>query len=329
MVAQSAGSFAALALALAVTDPPGSPGWANTAFDQWYWRAIVLVPVLLCGLSLLALCRASETPYILCKHGRQEEARALLQRIHGRDDVHEEFDRANGQAQRALSKTIISPEQRLVRGEKRGEYWHALLVGAVLGALQNLSGARAVFASSTGIVMDAGLRPYDAVLVSTFLLLLNVLANYASTHVIDRWGRKPMLLISFGGQTAGALVGAMAFWLNPDDPDRAMSAAIVSLYLFILAYGLGVSSIPCAYLSEIFPRDFSAFGMGVGAACNWAGVAAMTFITVYYSNLVVFTTFFCVSLVAVVFVALCIRETKSTSIFGSPFFSDAVQTGSS
>ena len=55
----------------------------------------------------------------------------------------------------------------------------------------------------------------------------------------------------------------------------------------------------------------------------------MTFITVYYSNLVVFTTFFCVSLVAVVFVALCIRETKSTSIFGSPFFSDAVQTGSS
>jgi hypothetical protein len=69
--------------------------------------------------------------------------------------------------------------------------------------------------------------------------------------------------------------------------------------------------------------------MGVGAACNWAGIAVMTFITVFFSNLVVFSIFFAISLLAVGFVAIFIRETRGASIFGSPFFSEDVQTGSS
>jgi MFS family permease len=234
MLAQSAGSFVAVALALAVTAPAGSADYSNDALNQWFWRAVVLTPVGLCGLALAALSRATETPYILCKRGRQAEARALLQQIHGRQDVEAEFSAADGQAQRALSKTVIPPESRLLRGEKRGEYWHALLVGAALGGLQNLSGARAVFTSATSIVLNAGLGAcggagtiragrislgtlgdlisglplttrhsrgkkrythdvgplaccrYDAVIVATCLLLLNVLANYVSTFFIDR-----------------------------------------------------------------------------------------------------------------------------------------------
>ena len=117
---------------------------------------------------------------------------------------------------------------------------------------------------------------------------------------MDSAGRKPLLYISFGGQAVASLVGAVATWVDPRSVSEAAGLTqSVSLFLFMGVYGLGVGPIPCLYLSEIYPMDFKAFGMGMGAACNWAGIAIMTFVTLYAPNIVVFTLFFAFSSVAV------------------------------
>jgi MFS family permease len=246
-LSQAAGSLAASLLGLAARHPPGSPGFADTPFDRWWWRAVLLTPVPLCLLSLLSLARLRETPYILCKRGDPAAAQAFLKEVHGGGadpaELREEFEAASGQAERSLSETLERPEARLAIGGKRGEYRHALFVGASLGLLQNLSGGRALLTSSASIFEAAGLQPYDANVAAAMLALLLVLSILASLLIIDDWGRRKSLLVSFSGQALSALVGAAGYWAGKGDVP-----AIVGIFLFMLAYGLGVAGIPCAYV---------------------------------------------------------------------------------
>ena len=82
--------------------------------------------------------------------------------------------------------------------------------------------------------------------------------------------------------------------------------------------------------SDLTPRGVArpqSFGMGCGAAANWTGIAAMTFVTLVAGNALIFSLFFGISLGAVLFVGLFVRETKGRSIYGSPFFKDRVAMG--
>ena len=81
------------------------------------------------------------------------------------------------------------------------------------------------------------------------------------------------------------------------------------------------------YLAEIFPQNFKGFGMACGAAANWAGIAAMTFVSLVSSNALIFSLFFGISLGASIFVLVCVRETKGLSIYGSPYFKEHVAMG--
>lgn len=69
-----------------------------------------------------------------------------------------------------------------------------------------------------------------------------------------------MLLISFGGQSAAAFIGAVAYWVQTSSSTAGV-VGTVSLFIFISIYGLGVAAIPCMYLAEIFPQNFKGFGM--------------------------------------------------------------------
>lgn len=68
---QNFGSFCAVVLALAQQSPPGTSNYNNDTFDNWYFRVLLLIPVILCVVSLTALQFVTETPYILVKRNRQ------------------------------------------------------------------------------------------------------------------------------------------------------------------------------------------------------------------------------------------------------------------
>ena len=81
------------------------------------------------------------------------------------------------------------------------------------------------------------------------------------------------------------------------------------------------------YLAEIFPQNIKLFGMGAGASCNWAGIAAITFVTLISGNALIFSLFFAISAVACLFVFFFVKETKGLSLYGSPYFKEAVAMG--
>lgn len=89
---QSFGSFVAVVLSLAVQQPPGDPRYSDDAFDNWWWRVLLMFPVLLSIVSLLALSLIDETPYCLVKRGLDDRALAFLTRVHGDDVGRSEFE---------------------------------------------------------------------------------------------------------------------------------------------------------------------------------------------------------------------------------------------
>ena len=161
---QSFGSFAAVVLSLAVQDPPGDPQYSNSAFDQWWWRVLLLLPVLFSAISLLVLSFIHETPYILVKQGKDDVAKNFLISIHGETVAAQEFESTVAsvrQWEQHIREGTGTPFQ-LLTGENGGEYLHALLIAIALGGLQNLSGARSLLTSSSRIFAQAGFSSIDA-----------------------------------------------------------------------------------------------------------------------------------------------------------------------
>ncbi len=311
-------------------NPPGTDGYENTNFQQWWWRITQLVPAILSALTLLMLLLGGdETPYILIKQGKFEKARENIARINCKESVNfidEEFAVTKRSVLKAIQQRSSGVGPVALMRDNR-EYVHALLVGMALGGLQNLSGARALFTSSNSLFVQAGLGVREATAATIGLLALNLLGNTIAIRPVDYWGRTTMLKLSFGGQAVACLIGASAYWTSPPGDSSAVVTitAIVAIFLFFFAYSVGVGPIPCMYLSEIFPANFKGFGMGLGAACNWTGIMIMSYVSLIASNEVIFTLFLAVSILGFLFTHFFVLETKGRSVFGSPFFKAPVE----
>ena len=180
---QAFGSFSAVVLSLAVQHPPGDPQYSNSAFDQWWWRVLLLLPVLFTSISLIALSFIYETPYILVKRGKDDIARNFLIRVHGDIVGTKEFEStvfSVGQWEKHAREGTGKPLQ-LLTGPNGGEYLHALFIGIALGGLQNLSGARSLLTSSSRIFGQAGFSSIDANYLTVGLLGGLLISIYISS----------------------------------------------------------------------------------------------------------------------------------------------------
>lgn len=196
---QSFGSFAAVVLSLAVQHPPGDPQYSNSVFDQWWWRVLLLLPVLFSGISLLALSFIHETPYVLVKRGEEDIAKTFLISVHGDAVGQQEFEAtvfSVRQWQQHIREGTGTPFQ-LLTGENGGEYLYALLIGIALGGLQNLSGARSLLTSSSRIFAQAGFSSIDANYLTVGLIGGLLISIYISSVRQPLLSCRPSLCLVF------------------------------------------------------------------------------------------------------------------------------------
>jgi MFS family permease len=232
-VMQSSGSLFAVTLGLAVQNPPGSSDYNFAWFTQNWWRFVVFLPVVISLIALKMLSDVSETPYILLKRGSREAAMAACEDIYVEEDVEKEFEAVVHSVE--ISRNKKKPLE-LMRENR--EYVHALLVGVCLGFLQNLSGARSLLTSSSRIIVQAGFSARTANFLTFALLGVNVLATVAATFIMDSWGRRKVLIISFTGQALTAIIGAIPFYVSPNADNPVTT--VVSLFAFLATYAFGV-----------------------------------------------------------------------------------------
>ncbi|MFJ8476838.1 sugar porter family MFS transporter [Kitasatospora sp. NPDC094011] len=234
----------------------------------WRWMfAGALVPalVLVAGLRFLP-----ETPRWLVNLGREEEARAVLAATHPAAEI---------EAELASIRSVIrlDAEQTAYRVRELWKPWvrPMLLVALLLAVGQQFSGVNAINAYFPTMLVSLGLTT-DTALFSAVILGITKLAFTAwVVFVVDRWGRKPLLLI---GSAVMVVTLGLTGWVVTHVHDKATlgTLTVVLLVLYLAGYELGWGAVVWVMMAEVFPLKARGAGMGVGSVVLWAATGLVT-----------------------------------------------------
>jgi sugar porter (SP) family MFS transporter len=273
--------------------------------DSESWRAMFATGLLPSTLMLVGMLRAPETPAWLQAQGRSDEAEKVLRDVidePSAERVLEDFRRLNRQSARALG----------LRALLRSAAAPALLVAIALAAMQQFSGINAIIPYAPTIMERAGLTASNSLVSSVLIGLANVAATMVALSLVDRRGRRPLLLASAAGTGAALVLLGITFEVSLSGLGSWLPLVFLLAYIAFFAIGLG--PIFWLLIAEIFPPDARATGAGVATAVNWFSGFVVGLIFVPLSDAIgtsgVFWGFAGVCAVTIVFVRRYVPETK-------------------
>jgi MFS transporter, SP family, galactose:H+ symporter len=280
--------------------------YAFAASEGWRWMlGLAVVPGLILGIGILMM---PETPRWLLKHGRTTEAGAILRRIRGTADVDSELN----QVQTAISQ---SEETGRVRDLWAPAVRPALIVGVGLAIFQQITGINTVIYYAPTIIQSAGIPSASgAILATVGIGVVNVVMTIVAMWLIDRMGRRPLLLIGTAGMSISLGVLAAVFaayhgmaWL-----------AVLCLMAYVACFAMSLGPIFWLLISEIYPLNVRGLAEGTAASANWAFnlLVSLTFLTLL--NALGASWTFCLfgvlSLASFVFSYWLVPETKGRTL---------------
>jgi MFS family permease len=191
----------------------------------------------------------------------------------------------------------------------------ALLTGITLAAVQQLSGINAVIYYAPSIMEKTGLSASNSILYSVAVGAINVAATVVSLRLVDRAGRRPLLLASLGAMLVSLVLLGLTFVLPHGTATSWLS--LICLVAYIAAFAVGLGPIFWLLIAEIFPTHARAPGASAATAANWLWnfVVGLTFLPLATAigQGETFWIFAAVCALGLVFVSRYVPETKGRS----------------
>ena len=286
----------------------GAPAW------RWmFWMESVPAAAFLLG----ALC-IPESPRFLIASGRREQARRVFARIESDADalVQQVEQSLRGEHRPRLSDLIVSGTSRLAP---------VILVGMGLAAFQQFVGINIIFYYGEVLWKAAGATEQWALRINLLTGFVNILATIPAIMLIDRVGRKPLLLAGSAGMalTLGvmALVFATAGVGADGRPVLTYGAAVTGLTaanLYIAAFGVSWGPVMWVLLGEMFPNRMRGAALAVSGATNWVANFAVTVTFLPLLNTVglggAYGLYTLAAVLSLPFVWAAVRETKGRTL---------------
>lgn len=284
--------------------------WALSSSGDW--RLMIGLAVVPAVALAIGMIRMPETPRWLVKQGREDEARPVILAAQGAD--------ADADAEIASIHEVLKLDERQ-KGRFRdlGTAWvrPALVIALILAIGQQLSGVNAVNIYAPTMFTNLGFGDSASLLASVALGSAKVLLTIWVIFIVDRWGRRPLLLIgaAFMGVTLVAL-GIVGEALHSGNAAGFSTLALLILYL--AGYELGWGAVVWIMISEIFPLKVRGVGMGTASTALWTATFAVALIFPVLDNglgLAVSAWIFAgINIVLCLLVAKFIPETKGRSL---------------
>ena len=284
-------------------------GYAFAASGSWRWMlGLGGVPGVILAVGMLLL---PETPRWLAGHGHADQARAALRRLRGR---HVDIESEVRQLRADLKHTAQAlPQSKL--GHSAAQL--PLIVGIGLAIFQQVTGINTVIYFAPIIFQASGLSSASAAILATAGIgVVNVVLTIVAIWLVDRVGRRVLLLTGLAGMGISLCLLALGFLLGTGPALGWLTAASLAAYVGFFAIGLG----PVFWLliSEIYPLAIRARGMSAATIANWLAnlVVALTFLDLVdlLSRPGVFFLYAALTFGAFVFARALVPETKGLSL---------------
>lgn len=158
------------------------------------------------------------------------------------------------------------------------KYRFLIVVGMILSALQQLTGINAIVYFAPEIFSKAGFSSLSVSLMATIGLgIMGVLSTILSMSLIDKIGRKKLLLIGITGNAVSLFILALAFFTHST---YMPAISILTLFGFMIFFGIGLGPVLWVVLSEIYPLQIRGAAMSLAVFVNWVcnTIVAFTFL---------------------------------------------------
>jgi len=247
-------------------------GYALAAIEGWRWMfGLAIIPAVVFGLGMLFL---PESPRWLVKQGKIGDARGVLQKIRNTPAVEDELS----EIERSLELTT---EQGRLSDLLHPSLRAALIVGLGLAVFQQVTGINTVIYYAPIIIQTAGIPSASgAILTTAGIGLVNVLMTVVSMWLIDRVGRRPLLLTGIAGMVLTLGILGLSFQVSAHNGALAW-VAVVSILLYVASFAISLGPIFWLLISEIYPLRVRSSAEGLSATFNWGSnlVVSLTFLT--------------------------------------------------
>lgn len=150
------------------------------------------------------------------------------------------------------------------------ELWRPIMLAFLVAFFNQLSGVNAIWYFAKRVFMMAGLDDAAALAQVSWLGVVNFWATFAGLWLIDRIGRKTLLLIGGTGYVVALAVCAWSFYT-----DQA-GLAPMCIFAFMIAHAVGQGTVIWVFISEIFPNLHRAAGQTLGSFTHWLFAALLT-----------------------------------------------------
>ena len=292
------------------------PLWLDLA--AWRWMFLVAtLPALVYGTLVLGV---PESPRHLVAKGRIDEARVVLRDVL---DMHSETALDNKLRDIADSlRSEHKPRLSDLRGKAVG-LLPVVWIGILLSVFQQFVGINVIFYYSSTLWHSVGFSEADSFTITVVTSIVNVLVTLVAIALVDKIGRKPLLVVGSAGM---AITLAMMAWCFSQAtgsgatlslPGATGMVALVAANAYVVFFGVSWGPVVWVLLGEMFPNRIRATALAVAAAAQWLANFAITSTFPALAELglsFAYGLYAAFALLSLLFVWFGVRETKGIEL---------------
>lgn len=281
----------------------GSDEWLNVIGWRWMFASEV-IPA---GLFLAFLFFVPDTPRSLMLQNKPDEALKVLIKVNGEEE-----------ANKILREIKTSINQK-ASGKLLSFGWLVIIIGVLLSVFQQFVGINVVLYYAPEIFKKINPGTDGALLLTILVGIVNFLFTIIAIKTVDKYGRKPLMVIGALGMAVAMLSLGFVFLA-----ESTGYLALICMMLYVASFALSWGPVAWVLLSEIFPNKIRGKAMAVAVAAQWISnyLVSLTFpmmddnsyLTEHFNHGFAYWIYGIMSLLAMFFVIKYVPETKGKTL---------------
>ncbi|AOW11443.1 hypothetical protein EM308_15555 [Flavobacterium gilvum] len=278
--------------------------FSDLGANSWRWMfASQAAPSIVFFLLLLAV---PETPRWLIMKGRKKEAEKILEKISEGISIEQEVAEIE---QSFYSENKISIKQLFSK-----TYRPVMIIGIMVAVFQQITGINSIIYYAPVIFKEISANGSSPFLQTIAIGVVNVLATFVAILLVDKVGRKKMLLVGCIMMCVSLVAVGLCFQFKYFDH----YIVLVFMLLYVASFGCTLGAVVWVYLSEIFPNLVRSMALSVATLSLWLADFAVTLtfpiMTKQLGTAITMFVYAIICVLAFVYMWMKVKETKAKSL---------------